>query len=340
MSQQGSGDRSRSSSVLVSGQQERGAGLYSAKILGVETETSGNNLPTYSDLILPTIRAVSALGGSAKAREITARLIEDLSASEDDLAIQYPSREKSVLVDRMDWARSYSKLGGALESPSRGVFLLTPLGKELVRLPQAEANERVLDMDRRVRSERRQAKRPTSASGDASAAEAAPEPDDGYEEDDDNAAIEWRATLLKRLHRLTPDAFEEFVLYVLRLYGLELDRVGGSGDEGIDGIGTAPISPVLSSRVAVQVKRYDPEGRSIGREVVALFQRDAQTQGAERAILVTLGKFSAAARKAAHRTTPTVDLIDGLKLTDLLLEQGIGVRLAPRVDEAWFDRFD
>lgn len=62
--------------------------------------------------------------------------------------------------------------------------------------------------------------------------------------------------LLSRLHRLSPTGFEEFVLFLLRQYGLELRRVGGSGDEGIDGIGIAPLSPVLSSRVAVQVKRY------------------------------------------------------------------------------------
>lgn len=41
-------------------------------------------------------------------------------------------------------------------------------------------------------------------------------------------------------------------------FGMELTRVGGSGDEGIDGIGLAPLSPVLSSRVAVQAKRYEP----------------------------------------------------------------------------------
>ena len=128
--------------------------------------------------------------------------------------------------------------------------------------------------------------------------------------------------------------------YLLRLYGLELKRVGGSGDEGIDGIGTAPISAVLSSRVAVQVKRYNPDGKPIGRDVVALFQRDAQTKGAERAILVTLGRYSEPARKAATATSPTVDLIDGEKLTDLILEQEVGVRLAPEVDEAWFDRFE
>jgi restriction endonuclease Mrr len=60
------------------------------------------------------------------------------------------------------------------------------------------------------------------------------------------------------LHKLTPDGFEEFVIYVLKSYGMEFTRVGGTGDEGIDGIGLAPISPVLYSRVAVQAKRYDP----------------------------------------------------------------------------------
>lgn len=145
--------------------------------------------------------------------------------------------------------------------------------------------------------------------------------------------------LLARLPRLTPDGFDEFVLYLLRLYGLELERVGGSGDEGIDGIGTAPLSPVLSSRVAVQVKRYDPNGRSVGRETVALFQRDAQTKGAERAILVTLGKFSEPARKAAITTSPTVDLIDGDRLASLVKEQSLGVKMVTKVDPDWFNRF-
>ena len=65
----------------------------------------------------------------------------------------------------------------------------------------------------------------------------------------------WQDVLLTRLHRLNPDAFGEFVLYLLRLYGLQLTRIGGSGDEGVDGIGTAPISPVLSSRVATSTTR-------------------------------------------------------------------------------------
>ena len=309
----------------------------------VRTALRASDLPAYSDLILPTIRAVDELGGSATSQEMTSRLLEDLAFSDEALALSFDGRpDESVLLSRVAWARSYAKLCSTLESPRRGVFLLTPLGKELLAMPTSEAEKRIHELDRAMRKARLQKKKvvpsddpigpPPEAEDDLDAVGVSPPAEPSTED--------WRDVVVRRLHRLTPDSFEEFVLYLLRLYGLELQGVGGSGDEGIDGIGTAPISPVLSSRVAVQVKRYDPEGRSIGREVVALFQRDAQTKGAERAILVTLGKFSEPARRAANATTPTVDLIDGQKLTDLILEQEVGVRLAPRVNEAWFDRFD
>lgn len=308
----------------------------------VSTPLTTSDLPAYSDLILPTIRAVDELGGSATSQEITSRLLEDLAFSDEVMAVSFEGRpDESVLLSRVAWARSYAKLCGTLESPRRGVFLLTPLGKELLAMAVDKAQTRILDLDRAMRRARIQ-KRKIVPSDEAIVPPETEDDADGVEDLDspESPAEDWRDIVLHRLHRLSPDGFEEFVLYVLRLYGLELDRVGGTGDEGIDGIGTAPISPVLSSRVAVQVKRYDPAGRSIGREVVALFQRDAQTKGAERAILVPLGKFSEPARKAANATTPTVDLIDGQKLTDLILEQKVGVCLAPRVNEAWFDRFN
>jgi restriction system protein len=144
--------------------------------------------------------------------------------------------------------------------------------------------------------------------------------------------------LLSTLHGLSPTAFEEFCLYVLRECGLELVRVGGSGDEGIDGIGTAPISDVLSATVAVQVKRWDPVTSVVPRERVALLQRDAAAAGAERAVMVTLGRFSQPAKKAARQATPTVDLIDGERLCEPIRQYRIG--LVETVDEAWFSRFE
>lgn len=319
-----------------------GAGSESCARVG---KVNSEALPAYSDLILPTVRAVSKLGGSATAREITTQVLADLAPTDEMLAVSHVSRpESSVYLERVQWARSYAKLIGALESPRRGVFLITAVGKELLSLPEADGHERALVLDRefrRNRPKRGQDKAGTSVQVDPEEVELAEEEETLLAAEQRGVPPErWQDVLLARLHRLSPDGFEEFVLYLLRLYGLELERVGGTGDEGIDGIGTAPLSPVLSSRVAVQVKRYDPNGKSVGREVVALFQRDAQTKGAERAILVTLGKFSEPARRAAIVTSPTVDLIDGDRLVGLVHEQKLGVRSVIRVDPDWFDRFD
>ena len=287
------------------------------------------DLPQARDLIYPVLKAVDALGGSAQGREIVTRVLDDIGAPDDLVATTYDSRPTSILVNRIGWARSYSKLGGALESPRRGLFLLTSLGKEILGLPEAEGREAALEMRRRVRASQSQARANASGSDN----EEIETPD---VEGEDTA---WTEVMLNRLHQLTPEGFEEFVMYLLRSYDLELTRVGGTGDQGIDGIGIAPISPVLSSRVAVQAKRYDPTS-TVGRETVALFQRDAAAAGAERAVLVTLGRFSEPARLASISTTPTVDLIDGEKLCELVREKEIGLRIVPQVQEDWFDRFD
>jgi restriction system protein len=294
------------------------------------------DLPTYRDLLYPTLRAVASLGGSAQGGEITDALTELLGATPEQLAVTYEGRPKSVLIDRMEWARSYAKLGGALDSPRRGLFVLTNLGKRILSLPEDEGRAQVAQLDRDVRAARRRG-------GPLGAKREQPDDEAGVGDVTADSSGEkdssWKETLLARLHRLSPDGFEEFTLYLLRTFGLELTRVGGVGDEGIDGIGLAPISAVLSSRVAVQAKRYDPTA-TIGRDVVALFQRDAAAAGAERAVLVTLARFSPAARKAATVTTPTVDLIDGDKLCELVRDQEVGLRIVLLVDDEWFDRFD
>jgi restriction system protein len=217
------------------------------------TTDDSRTFPTYVDLLLPTLRAVSSLGGSAQAREITARVIEDLGVTDKQLGIAYPNRPKSVFVDRLEWARSYAKMGGALDSPQRGLFVLSTRGKELLALPEPDAVAAIRALDRDVRANQRK--------GTAAGADVATPEDEGAAEAGEE---EWTEALLGRLHRLAPEGFEEFVMYLLRAFGLQLERVGGVGDKGIDGIGTAPLSPVLSSEGG---GRWSSRGR--GRRCVA-----------------------------------------------------------------------
>ena len=309
---------------------------------------SDRGMPTHQELVLPVLQAVKNLGGTARSREVVDEVISLLPNSDALIEISYPNRPNvSVLRDRTEWGRSTAKLVGGLEQPNRGMYMLTDFGEELLALPESEAITLVkATYKERIRERRLE-------NGQKPGFPSEPQNDVENEHEEPSAEViaetqadkeeysNWEEQLLNRLHRMSPEAFEKFVLYLLRRYGLKLTHIGGTADEGIDGIGTAPLSPVLSSRVAVQIKRYAPNGKPITREVVALFQRDAQTKGAERAILVTLSRFTEPARKAATLTTPTVDLIDGERLAQLIKDDGeSGVRLEPTVNEKWFDQFE
>ena len=291
------------------------------------------DLPKYWELMYPILVAVESLGGSGKRKEIEDRLVDDLEVTDEMLTLVYRDAatgvgsNKSVFLDRLNWALTYCKQSGVLDSPARTLYTLTGSGQGVLGLGEEAARKALRDLDAEVRKEARERRKSATAS---LSTEDGGTPD----EEDDN----WKSEFLTRLHQLSPEAFEKFTLLLLRSYGMSLEWVGGSGDEGIDGIGTAPMSDVLSSTVAVQCKRYEPS-TVIGREKVALFQRDAAAKGAERAVMVTLGRYSGAARAAARITTPTVDLIDGDRLCELALEQEVGVRSVPQVDETWFERF-
>jgi restriction system protein len=110
-----------------------------------------------------------------------------------------------MLVDRIQWATSYAKLGGALERPQRALYVLTTVGREILALPEADADARLREMDRQVRAAR------VRQRGEPSVDEDEPLEDEIIAEDST-----WTDVLLGRLHRLAPEGFEEFVMYLLR----------------------------------------------------------------------------------------------------------------------------
>ena len=191
---------------------------------------SADEIPRYGDLMLPVLKAVRDLGGSASAREITDKVVETERFSDEQMSLSYPTRAKSILVDRLDWARSVCKLAGVLESPQRKLYLLSVLGHEIIEQPETEARLRLADLDRQVR--RARLRKPVAKTNGAHPEPALAEIIDAEDqaiadaEDDDTT---WTEELLSRLHALSPDGFEEFSLYLLRLFGLQLARRGGPG---------------------------------------------------------------------------------------------------------------
>ena len=59
-------------------------------------------IPTHQQLVVPVLKAMHVLGGSARTNEITEQVLELVPGSEDLQQITYPTRPNlSVLIDRI-----------------------------------------------------------------------------------------------------------------------------------------------------------------------------------------------------------------------------------------------
>lgn len=112
---------------------------------------------------------------------------------------------------------------------------------------------------------------------------------------------------------LTPSEFEEIIGHVLASYGLQnIQRVGGSGDLGVDLIGIDPSG----QRVIIQCKRY-AAGRPIGTPDLQKFIGMMVVQHkAQKGIFVTTSTFKQTAKDLAHQSN--IVLIDGDMLVRLV----------------------
>ena len=137
---------------------------------------------------------------------------------------------------------------------------------------------------------------------------------------------------------MSPAAFERLIQRMLRESGFTHVQVTGkSGDGGIDGIGIARVSGLLSFHVLFQCKRYQG---AISPSQIRDF-RGAMQGRTDKGLFITTGTFTREAIKEATRDgAPPIDLIDGEQLVQRLKDLGLGVRIqmveSIEVDPAWF----
>src|SRR5215210_4594742 len=89
-------------------------------------------VPTFDQLMNPTLTALRRLGGSASVAELLEQVIEDLRLPQDVVEHPHPGRDNSTEVEyRLAWSRTYLKKFGLIENSSRGVWALTSKGAEV-----------------------------------------------------------------------------------------------------------------------------------------------------------------------------------------------------------------
>ena len=270
--------------------------------------------PRQAEVELPLLKVLADLGGEGKPREIyplVANHFPDLTAEEQEERLEnFPSTRK--WNNLVQWVRQRLVETGQIDGSERGVWRLTPVGRE--RLKQV------------------------SSGGGTTIAEAIATTTVSLRDLVNANAEEIKARLVAELKALTARTFEQFCREFLSQLGYRnVEVTRRSQDGGIDGHGDFRQG-AISIRSAFQAKRWT--ANPVGRPEIDKFRGAIQGEY-DHGVFLTTSRFSRDAKQASYKKGAiTILLLDGAAIAELLLERGLGVRRVPiymyDIDEEFF----
>ena len=302
--------------------------------------------PTYDKFIEPILRFLATRGDGAVAREAHEAAALALGLTDSDKQELLPSGQQPVYKNRAGWANDRLKRAGLSATGRRNFWCLTPEGIAFAAQHPAPLSDDVVErlatgfMDVRLRDTGPANDGDVAIREDVAPSLATASPDDRLEE----ALAEIRRTVaaevLETLRQVSPTFFETIVLDVLHRLGYgasraDLQRVGGVGDGGIDGV--ISLDKLGLEKVYVQAKRWQ---QAVGRPEVQAFYGALAGQRANKGVFITTSSFTSQASEFA-RSVERVVLVDGARLAELMIDHEVGVTLrplsVPKLDSDYFE---
>lgn len=288
--------------------------------------------PDLPQLMLATVEALKALGGSASIDELDQTVVDREGVTEEEQAFTMPNDTRPKLRYYLAWARTFLKRGGALENSARGVWALTDAGEQIATRDQTAAIHAQVNAEERERARQKRKRGKEEAKQDDQHAFAIDDADI-----DGDASSDWKTRLLETLREVEPATFERLSQRLLREAGfVKVEVRGQTGDGGIDGVGVLRVN-LVSFQVYFQCKRWKG---SVGAKEIRDF-RGALQGRADKGLFITTGTFTSQASEEATRDGAiAIDLIDGDRLCDLLklYELGVKTQMIEKVEvsQDWF----
>lgn len=304
-------------------------------------------LPNYIHFVGPLLEYLGEQQQPVRARVAMEALSDRLKLSETDRTDLLPSGVQTFLQNRVGWAHDALKRAGLSSAPVRGSWLITPAGRKYLQEHGAKVTDaemaRIASLNRDVSLKTGELLEPKGQEGAIASTDVqdARSPREQIE----NALARIRSSvardILENIAKQSPAEFENLVLDVLHAlgYGMTreaLQRVGRSGDGGIDGV--VALDRLGLQKVYVQAKKWQGQ---VGSPQIQGFMGALQLQGADKGVLITCGDISKPAREAARQARGSVVLVDGEQLAALMIEHGVGVASEtfkiPKLDTDYFE---
>jgi len=286
-------------------------------------------LPTWDGFNVPVLQVLSD-GRTRSLRELRREVADVVGLTPEHRAETLPSGQ-SKSANRIGWATSYLTRVGAIERPQRGHYTITEGGLELLAKHPVGITE--LDLRGMAKpGDEWWVSKPVDGATATQMDEATTiDPLDPTEQVEQGVArihADVAAELLERLHAHDPEFFEQAVVELLLAMGY--GGAHGSGaptqlthDGGIDGI--IDQDALGLNKVFVQAKRYAPDSAVQKPEVQAFV--GALSGKADGGIFITTGRFTSGAVDYGNTAHARVILVDGTRLTELMIHYGVGVQV-------------
>jgi restriction system protein len=262
-----------------------------------------------------------------EAREVIAKV---MALPEADLKEPLPSGIQTKFENRVAWAKSYLIQAKVLESPRRSMFRVTQRGMDLHKVGHKRIDVRILNQY----PEFLEFHKAKSTKGEEPDPEPAKEtPEETLQKSYESIRSDLAGQIVQRIANNSPQFFERLVVDLMVAMGYGGSRadagksIGGSGDEGIDGI--IKEDRLGLDLVYLQAKRW--EG-TVGRPEVQKFVGALHGKRAKKGVFITASKFSDDAKNYVETIDPKVILIDGRMLAELMIDYGLGTTTTATFD--------
>ncbi|WP_104091040.1 restriction endonuclease [Cryobacterium sp. N19] len=305
-----------------------------------------DQMPNWEGFMIPTLHVLSD-GVVRHWREFQPLVADRVALTDEQRQEMLPSGNQAKYENRIGWGVSFLTNVGALTRPKRGHYAITDAGRQLLKTFPSGVKEndiRVLGKDPRSpirvyqKGERSIDPVDPIAVPDAETMTPTEQVQSGVERIHAEVAVE----LLERLQGKEPGFFEQAVVQLLLAMGYGGTSGSGSvtqlsNDGGIDGVIDQDVLGL--SRVYIQAKRY-ADSNVVGRPDIQAFV-GALSGKADSGVFITTSRFSDGARIYAEGIPTRVVLIDGKRLTSLMIRYGVGVQVREtyqvvEVDEDFF----
>jgi restriction system protein len=275
--------------------------------------------PQQWQIEIPLLRAVAALGGEARAKDVYEAVTKQFPQLTEAELSQTLSSGSNKWTNRIQWARQALVSKGDLTSAGHGVWSITDAGRQRI------TNARAVDPASSA-TESDSAEPLTSIEGSANLAELEYSRHLNLEDVSDDYRASFKQKVLNKLLDLSPGQFEKFAETLLKGYGFQRTQVTGrTGDGGIDGHGQLKVGLAVV-RAAFQCKRWQ---NSVGPKEVREFRGAIQGQY-EQGYFFTTSTFTKSAQQESIKmgAVPVI-LFEGDQIVEIMIEKGVGIKRQP-----------